>query len=193
VTFDPWMRGPLAYLGILLAAIVEGEVAYVTASVLVAQGYLHPLGVVLAGSAGAALGDQLYFYVFRGRVHGWFDRWESLARRGRALVGPVRRHAVPMVFVIRFAPGLRIALAAACAYAGVPPATFSVVNAVASVVWAIVVLALVAWAGPAYLAALGLSGWWTALLPAALVLTVFCAVARLDRRLLKPGSSREAA
>ena len=111
-----------------------------------------------------------------------------MARRGRRLVDPVRRHAVPMVFVIRFAPGLRIALAAACAYAEVAPATFSVVNAVASVVWAVVVLALVAWAGPAYLAALGLSGWWAALLPAALVLTVFYVMARLDRKLLPSGS-----
>jgi membrane protein DedA with SNARE-associated domain len=122
-------------------------------------------------------------------VHRWLDRWQPLARRGRLLAGPVRRHAVPMVFAIRFAPGLRIALAAACAYAGVAPVTFSVVNLAASVVWAAAVLALVAWAGPEYLAGLGLSGWWGALVPAAMVLTVFCLVARLERRWLPPTGS----
>jgi membrane protein DedA with SNARE-associated domain len=190
VTLAPWADGPLAYLGILFAAAVEGEVAYVTAAVLVGQGYLDPLGVLLAGSAGASLGDQFYFYLFRGRVHRWIDRWEMLARRGRLLVRPVRRHAVPMVFIIRFAPGLRIALSAACAYADVPPVTFSVVNMAASVVWGAALLGLVAWAGPTYLTSLGLSGWWAALIPAALVLTVYYVAARLDRHLLPPAGSR---
>jgi len=190
VTVGAWADGPLAYLGILVAAAMEGEVAYVTASVLVGQGYLDPLGVLLAGSAGAAAGDQIYFYLFRGRVHRWIDRWETLARRGRRLVSPVRRHAIPMVFVIRFAPGLRIALAAACAYADVPPITFTLVNIAAAVVWGVVVLTLVAWAGPTYLASLGLSGWWAALIPAALVLTVYWVAARLDRQLLPPAGSR---
>ena len=56
----------MVYVVILLAASVEGEVAYVAAATLVGQGYLNPLGVALAGTAGAALGDQFYFYLLRG-------------------------------------------------------------------------------------------------------------------------------
>jgi hypothetical protein len=54
-----------------------------------------------------------------------------------------------MVFIIRFAPGLRIALSAACAYADVPPAvTFSVVNMASQRrLGARTCSALVAWAG----------------------------------------------
>ena len=53
-----WLHGPVVYLGIVLAAIVEGEIAYVAASTLVAQGHLNPLGVVLAGTVGA--GQRAY-------------------------------------------------------------------------------------------------------------------------------------
>ena len=86
-----------------------------------AQGHLNPLAVLLAGTAGAALGDQFYFYLLRGRLRRWLDRYESIARRGLRLVRHVRRHESATVLLIRFAPGLRIALAAACAYAGVSP------------------------------------------------------------------------
>ena len=65
----------MVYVAILLAAVVEGEVAYVAAATLVGQGHLNPLGVLLAGTAGAALGDQLYFYLLRGRLRRWLDRY----------------------------------------------------------------------------------------------------------------------
>jgi hypothetical protein len=43
---------------------------------------------------------------------------------------------------------------------------FSVLNALASVVWAVAVSTFVAWVGPTYLPSLGISGWWSALVPA---------------------------
>ena len=43
------IHGPLVYLGIVAAAMVEGEVTYVAASTLVAAGHLNALAVVLAG------------------------------------------------------------------------------------------------------------------------------------------------
>jgi len=52
------------YYGVLVAAIVEGEVTYIAAAALVAQGQLHPLGVLISGALGAAIGDQIFFYVF---------------------------------------------------------------------------------------------------------------------------------
>jgi membrane protein DedA with SNARE-associated domain len=181
VTLDG-LTGVMVYVGIFIAAAVEGEVAYVLAATLVGQRHLNPVGVVVAGAAGAALGDQFYFYLLRGRLRRWLDRYDSIARRGRTLVSQVRRHEVPMVLMIRFAPGLRIALAAACAYAGVGAVRFSVLNTVASVAWAVGVLALVAWVGPTYLTALGISGWWSALAPAVLIVIVFHIVGRVERR-----------
>jgi membrane protein DedA with SNARE-associated domain len=177
---------PLTYLGVLVAAIVEGEIGYVAAAALVGHGYLDPVAVLVAGATGAALGDQFYFYLLRGRLRRWLDRQEAIKRRGRLLAWHVRRRETAMVLLIRFAPGLRIALAAACAYAGVPPVRFSTLNCAASIVWAAALLVLVAWVGPAALPALGISGWWSVLVPPLVLLLLFRFAARVERRALIP-------
>src|SRR3954465_12755994 len=130
----------LPYLGVLLAAIVEGEIAYIAASTLVAQGQLDAVGVLVSGAIGAAIGDQAYFYVFRGRLPRWMARYPSLQLKAAPLLARVRRHESPMVLLIRFAPGLRIALAAACAWVDVSPWKFSVLNLLSAFVWAVIML-----------------------------------------------------
>src|SRR6476661_10282966 len=154
----------LTYVGIFVAAIVEGEVAYVAACALIASGHLSPLPVIVAGSAGAAIGDQAFFFLFRKRLHRWVERFPSLERKTQPLVAHVQRHATLMVLLIRFAPGLRIALAAACAYVDMPPLRFAILNGVTAVIWAVGLMVLVAWAGPAALQHFGLDGWVAALL-----------------------------
>jgi len=174
--------GPLAYGGILAAAMIEGEVTYVAASALVAEGHLNALAVILAGAAGAAMGDQFYFYLLRRRLARWVGRFPAIGRRTQRLIAVVRRHQTAMVLLIRFAPGLRIALAAACAYVDLPPLRFSLLNAAAALVWAVVLLAVVAYAGPAYLSRLGLSGWKGALLTGALIIVALQILSRIERR-----------
>jgi membrane protein DedA with SNARE-associated domain len=68
------------------------------------------------------------------------------------------------VLLIRFAPGLRIALAAACAWVDVPPWKFSLLNLLSAFAWALVMLVLVAWFGATSLASFGLGGWKGALI-----------------------------
>jgi membrane protein DedA with SNARE-associated domain len=165
--------GPLAYLAILIAAIIEGEIAYVAASALVAQGQLNAIAVIIAGTIGAAIGDQAYFYVFRGRLHRWVARFPTLERRTRPLINRVRRNDSAMVLLIRFAPGLRVAIAAACAYAEVSPLKFTVLNTITAFIWAVLLLVLVAWVGPTYLASFGLSGWKGAALMGLLIVIGF--------------------
>ena len=171
----------LPYAAILVAAIVEGEVAYIAACALVAAGRLNPAGVVLAGALGAAVGDQAYFYLFRGRLPRWMARFPALERKTAPLIGMVRRRAMAMVLLIRFAPGLRVAIAAACASADVPPLRFSILNGIAAVIWAVGLLVVVGWAGPAGLARFGLGGWRGALLAGLLVLVVFTVLGRYER------------
>jgi membrane protein DedA with SNARE-associated domain len=153
----------LPYCGVMIAAVVEGEVAYIGAAALVAQGQLTAVGVLISGALGAAIGDQAYFYAFRGRLPRWLARYPSLQQAAAPLVGRVRRHDSLMVLLIRFAPGLRIAIAAACAWVDVSPRKFSVLNLLSSFVWAFALLVLVGWFGPAYLAQYGLGGWKGAL------------------------------
>jgi len=166
------MNAPLTYFGIFAAAVVEGEIAYVAACALIAAGHLNPVGVIAAGSLGAAIGDQAFFFVFRGRLQKWMTRFPSVQAKAAPLVDRVRRNATLMVLLIRFAPGLRIALAAACAYVDMPPLRFSILNAVTAVIWAVGLMIIVAWAGPASLQRFGLGGWVGAVVAGAVVVLV---------------------
>jgi len=178
-----------SYVGVLVAAAVESEVVYVVAAALALQGHLHSVGVVVAGATGAALGDQVTFWLLRGRLRSWLDRRASIARAGHVLTAAVLRHRVPLVFSIRFAPGLRIALTAACAYADVPLRIFVVVNTLASVVWAIGLYAALGWGHATAMQSLDVSGWWPVVLAAAVVVVASRSVSRaLHAAALRAGS-----
>ena len=175
----------LPYCGVLIAAIVEGEIAFIGAAALVAQGQLHPAAVLVSGALGAAIGDQAYFYAFRGRLPRWLARYPSLQQKAGPLVGRVRRHDSLMVLLIRFAPGLRIAIAAACAWVDVSPLKFSVLNLLSAFVWAFALLALVGWFGPAYLAQYGFGGWKGALVIGLAVLGSLKVLGSYERRAME--------
>lgn len=175
----------LPYCGVLIAAIVEGEITYIGAAALVADGRLHPLGVIMSGAFGATIGDQAYFYAFRRRLPRLVSRYPSLQKHATPLIDRVRRHASLMVLMIRFAPGLRIAIAAACACVDVSPRKFSLLNLLSAFVWAIAVMALVGWFGPAYLAQFGLGGWKGALVIGAVVFALFKVLGWLEGRAIE--------
>jgi undecaprenyl-diphosphatase len=175
----------MPYVGILIAAIVEGEITYIAAAALVAQGQLNALGVLISGAMGAAIGDQAFFYAFRGRLPRFIARYPSLQRKTAPLVARVRHHASLMVLLIRFAPGLRIALASACAWVDVPALKFSVLNALSAFVWATALLVVVGWYGPTYLAQYGFGGWKGALLVGLVVLALFRILGGYERRVME--------
>jgi membrane-associated protein len=165
--------GGLAYIVVFIAAALEGEVVFVTASVLVGRGELHPLGVLIAGALGGSTGDQFCYYALRGRLHRWLERFPGIARHQRAVVARVRRHSTLMVLACRFLPGLRVAIPAACAYGGVPALKFSGLNMVSALAWASTIMSVVAWGGPAAMAWIGLKGWWAIAVPAAMIVLFF--------------------
>jgi undecaprenyl-diphosphatase len=175
----------LPYAGILGAAIVEGEIAYIGAAALVAQGQLNAVGVLLSGALGAAIGDQAFFYAFRGRLPRWVARYPALQQKAAPLVSRVRRHDALMVLLVRFSPGLRIAITAACAWVEVPALKFSVLNLISAFAWALALLALVGWLGPAYLARFGLGGWKGALAAGAVVFGAFKLFGAYERRVMQ--------
>jgi membrane protein DedA with SNARE-associated domain len=159
------------FAGIYAAAAIEGEFVFVAASVLVASGTLNPAVVLVAGALGAATGDQFFFYLLRAKARTWTSRIPGIATRRESVVARVREHQIAMILALRFAPGLRIAIAAACAFAAVPPVKFSVLNTLSAFVWAAIVLAIVSRAGPSAVQHLGLGGIWGAVLSATLLLS----------------------
>ena len=171
--------GAFPYIGVFIAAAVEGEVVFVAASMAVAAGQLNPWSVLVAGALGGAAGDQFFFYAFRGALSRWLDRFPRLTRQRNLLVGLVRRYAVPLAAASRLLPGLRIAIPVACAYAKVPPLLFSTLNLLSAIVWSASILGLIAWAGPNALAAFGIGGRAVFVVPAIVVLIVFLALRRI--------------
>src|SRR5947208_1259471 len=95
----------LAYAGVFLAAVVEGETVFVVASVAVATGSLGYWGVLVSGALGASAGDQFFFYAFRGPLRHWVDRLPGLRRRRDAIANHVRRHGISLAALCRFLPG----------------------------------------------------------------------------------------
>jgi len=164
------LTGPLAYAAVFLAAVIEGEIMFLTASVLVAAGQLDPLGVLTCGALGAAAGDQMFFYAFRGRIAGWLTRSRAVAARHANIVARVQRHQLFMIFAIRFAPGLRIAITAACAYGNVSAWRFTMLNLISAFAWAVVLMSIVSRLGPSALQYAGVTGIWGAVVPAVLLL-----------------------
>lgn len=166
----PEWTGPLAYVAVFLATVIEGEVVFVAATVLVQMGRLDSLGVYTAAALGGSVGDQIYFYALRGRLRRFLDRFPTWTKRRDQIIDKVRRNASGMILACRFLPGLRVAIPAACACADVAPLRFTSLSLVSSLAWAAVVMAAITWLGPTSFAQLGVKAWWTPVVPAALVL-----------------------
>jgi hypothetical protein len=99
------LAGPLAYLGVFIATVIEGEVVFVAATVLVQMGKLDPIGVYGAAALGGSIGDQLYFYSLRGRLNRWLDLFPGWSRRRDLIIAKVRTNATGMILLCRFLPG----------------------------------------------------------------------------------------
>jgi len=171
----------LIYLPIYIAAILEGEIYYITMCVAAAAGKVAWQGVLIAGALGGATGDQLWFYVLRGRLH-WLDKYPWMARHRDAVVHRVKDHQNLIILISRFLPGLRTAIPIACAYAKLKPLHFSSLNLVSAFLWASTIMLVVTKLGPGAMAAIGLKGWWGPLIPAALVLIFFNWLGRPRRK-----------
>src|SRR5215468_3752928 len=150
----------LIYLGIFIAAAVEGEMVFVAASVSVALGRLDFWGVLVAGALGGSTGDQFFFYAFRGPFKHLLEKYPRLARKRNAVARVVEAYSIPLACVCRFLTGLRIAIPAACATTSLPGWLFSTISVISAFGWAAGILGLIAGAGPNALNRLGVARYW---------------------------------
>ena len=170
----------LLYLSIFVFAILEGEIYYSAMCARVMAGDLLWFPVLTAGALGGAAGDQVWFYLLRGRIH-WLDRFPRLRRVRDAVSARVHAHETAMVLLSRFLPGLRTAIPVACAYANMRPLKFSALNLVSAFAWAAAIMLLVR-GGSSTLLAFGLDAWWGPFIPALLIILFFRWLGRPSRR-----------
>ena len=131
---------------------LPGETAIVAASVLAADGKLNILLVILAGAAGAVLGDCTAYWI--GRAGGGpikrtvmrfagEDRLEAAERM-------VARQGPALVVVGRFLPGIRIAINLSCGAGQMAFPRFLVFDCIGAIVWASQAALLGYFAGKAF-------------------------------------------
>jgi membrane protein DedA with SNARE-associated domain len=171
----------ISYLTIVLFAVLEGEIYYSKVCADAMVGKLNWAAVWCAGAIGGSLGDQIWFYLLRGRIH-WLDRYAWMARHRDAVVHRVKDNQNLILVISRFLPGLRTAIPIACAYAKVKPLHFSSLNIVSAFLWASTIMLVVTKLGPGAMDRMGLHGWWGSLVPAALVLLFFNWLGRPRKR-----------
>jgi membrane protein DedA with SNARE-associated domain len=161
-----WPAG-LAYAGIFAAAAIEGEIVFIAAAILASLGRLSFSGVLIAGALGGSAGDQFYFYALRNRAGSWLSRMVRRIPRHDVAMRRIHRHSTAMILACRFLPGLRIAIPASCACAGVPALQFSALSVIGSFAWSAAILFVIAHAGAQVIA---FKAWWTPIVPAIVLL-----------------------
>ena len=171
----------LLYLPIYIAAILEGEIYYITMCVAASNGLVDWRGVLIAGALGGATGDQFWFYLLRGRIH-WLDRYPWMAKHRDAVVHRVKDSQYLILLISRFLPGLRTAIPIASAYAGIKPLRFSLLNLASAFLWASAIMLVVTKLGKEAMERIGLKGWWGPIIPALLVLVFFNWLGRPRRK-----------
>lgn len=132
--------------------ILPGETAIVAAAVLAADGALSLPLVILAGAAGAVIGDSAAFWIGRGGsgpLRRWIGRFAGPDRL-MAAERMVRRQGPALVFTGRFLPGIRIAINLSCGAGQMSYPRFLLFDALGGLVWSAQAALLGYFAGRAF-------------------------------------------
>lgn len=127
------------YLAVFIGCFLEGETVLVLAGFAAHMGYMSLPWVMATAALAGFCGDQAAF--FAGRRYGprllaWSPR---LAAAQPVILAKLSRHANLVVFMLRFAWGLRIASPIVIGASGLPLSRFAPPNLAGAIVWAIVV------------------------------------------------------
>ncbi len=130
------------YWVLIIGCLLEGETLLALAGFAAHEGYLHlPTVIALAAVAGF-LGDQFFFWL--GRRHGaWaLSRMRSVQSHVEQVHRLVERWGPPVVVMVRFAYGLRIAGPVIIGTSRFSAVQFALYNALGAIVWAVLIASL---------------------------------------------------
>jgi membrane protein DedA with SNARE-associated domain len=138
---SPWVYGVVFALAALDAflPIVPSEATLITAGVFAASGEPNVLLVILAGGAGAMLGDHISYLIGRAGGENIIRRIPEGTRRARTFER-VREllfaHGGVALVIARYIPGGRTAITLTCGAIGYPRSRFTAFDAIACFSWA---------------------------------------------------------
>ena len=133
-----WVQS-YGYAAVAAGTFLEGESVLLVAGAAAARGHLA-LPVVIAIAAFASfLGDQLYFWVGRRYGTALLARYPSLQPRAARVNGLLERHHLLVILSIRFLYGLRVAGPIAIGMSRVSWSRFVLLNALAAILWALLI------------------------------------------------------
>ena len=124
------------YAAVALGSFLEGEAILLAGSLAASQGHLDPIWVVAIAAFASFLGDLPYFFAGRRYGEGALSRWPSLRDKKTRFEGMLHRHHVPMVLVLRFLYGLRIAGLLALGMSRIGAVRFLLLDFVGACIWA---------------------------------------------------------
>ena len=141
------------YVAVAVGAVLEGESVLLAAGAAAHHGLLHLPAVIAIAAVASTLGDQAWFQIGRRWGTPLLIRLPPLARRAPWFQSLLDRHHTRLILAIRFLIGLRIAGPVLMGWARIDPIRFAVLNAVAALLWAVVITSI----------GYGLGNAWTAL------------------------------
>ncbi|WP_246085699.1 DedA family protein [Pseudonocardia hydrocarbonoxydans] len=159
VGMPPWLVVVLVFALPALEAsafvglVVPGETAVLVGGVVAHGGGLPLWAVIVAGVAGAAVGDQIGYLVGRRYGDALLARVPARVRRSGELdraIGLVRRRGAMAVVIGRWAAALRALVPGIAGMSGVPRTRFTVANMAGGALWAGAVAVLGFAAGASY-------------------------------------------
>jgi phosphatidylglycerol lysyltransferase len=137
------------YALLFLGVAFEGEAVLLAAAFLAQRGFFRLPVVIAVAVAANSLADQVYFQLARLRGRAWLERRFGQHPRYQQLIALVGRRGGLLLVASRFAYGLRIAIPAACGALGMGVVTFTLLDLLAGLLWALPMAALGFFAGGA--------------------------------------------
>lgn len=127
------------YLILFIGTFLEGETVLIIAGFLANQGELSLLLVIIVAALGAFAGDQFFFII--GRLNGkkTVQKYEIVHKQFRKINSLLEKYDVSFLIGFRFVYGIRVITPLIIGASNIKTRRFLVLNAIGSILWAIVV------------------------------------------------------
>lgn len=124
------------YIALLIGTLLEGETILALAGYAAFQGWMSFPVVVGIAAIGGFLGDQFFFFLGRHYGDRLLARFPGLAAKAPRVKKLLRRWDAPLVILIRFMYGLRIAGPIVIGSCGIGRWRLAFFNLIGALIWA---------------------------------------------------------